>query len=165
MPRFALLPILLCASAFAASDWGPAQFLTGHWIGEGSGQPGKGTGAFSFTPDLQGKVLVRKSFAEYPPADGKPASRHDDLTVIYRDEPTRELRATYFDSEGHVIRYTLSPVEKGVVFVSDAAPDQPRYRLTYTSTGPDTLKLKFEIAAPGKEFVTYIEAAARRERN
>ena len=36
------------------------------------------------------------------------------------------------------------------------------WRLTYTSTGTGRLKLKFAIAPPGKDFVTYLEAAARR---
>jgi hypothetical protein len=34
----------------------------------------------------------------------------------------------------------------------------PRFRLTYISTGKDTLKIKFEIAAPGKEFAPYLDA-------
>jgi hypothetical protein len=160
MKRMVIAAWFVCS--LLGQDWGPAQFLVGNWTGEGGGQPGQGSGAFSFAPDLQGKILVRKSFAEYPPANGRPASRHDDLTIVYRDAATHELRATYFDSEGHVIPYTVKPAEGGVVFVSDGAPSDPRFRLTYTSTGQDTLKIKFEIAAPGKEFASYLEAAARR---
>jgi hypothetical protein len=160
------------ANCFAAgADWGSAQFLIGQWVGEGSGQPGAGTGAFSFTPDVQGRVLLRRSFAEYPAAGGKPAARHDDLMVVYHGE-TGELRAIYFDSEGHVIRYAGIETAGAVVFVSDGKPDEIRYRLTYTATGiatgtatgKDNLKLQFEIAAPGKEFATYLEASARRQR-
>ena len=151
---------LACLPGLAADDWGPAQFLVGQWTGEGTGQPGQGSGAFSFTPDLQGKVLVRKNYAEYPPAAGKPGFRHDDLTVLYRE--AGRLRAIYFDSEDHVIRYSVEPAPGGVVMVSEGARSAPRYRLTYTSTGPDTLALKFEVAPPGKDFSTYIEARARR---
>ena len=50
------------------------------------------------------------------------------------------------------------------VFVSDGKPDEVRYRLTYTPTGKDTLTLRFEIAAPGKDFSRYLEASARRDR-
>jgi hypothetical protein len=148
----------------AAPDWGPAQFLIGHWTGEGSGQPGASTGAFSFTADPDGKVLTRRSFAEYPAADGKPASRHDDLTVVYHGETAGELRAIYFDSEGHVIRYSVTASPGGVVFVSDGKPDEARYRLTYTATGKDTLRLQFEVAAPGKDFVRYLDGTMRRDR-
>jgi hypothetical protein len=157
-----LLLILASASALAAEDWGPAQFLVGQWTGGGTGQPGNGSGAFSFAADLAGHVLVRKSFADYPAAGGKPAFRHDDLMIVYRDEASHGLQAIYFDGEGHVIRYSVAPAGPGVVFLSDGAADQARYRLTYTPTGKDSLKIKFEIAAPGKEFAMYIEADAHR---
>jgi len=163
MKRILILAALLAMPAFAAEDWGPVRFLIGHWTGEGSGQPGQGSGAFSFAPDLQGAVLIRKNYAEYPPANGKPGFRHDDLMVVYRDEATKQLRATYFDSEGHVIAYSVKAAGDGVVFVSEGAPDTTRYRFTYTSAGSDRLKLKFEIAPPGKDFSTYIEASARRD--
>jgi hypothetical protein len=161
----ACLLTLMTAACFAATpDWGPAQFLVGNWTGEGSGQPGAGAGAFSFIPDLDGKVLVRRSFAEYPASGGKPASRHEDLMVVYHGETASQLRAIYFDSEGHVIHYSGTASAAGVVFVSEGKPGEVRYRLTYTATGKDTLRLQFEIAAPGKDFARYLEAAARRQR-
>lgn len=154
--------VSFCAFAISATaaDWGPAQFLVGRWIGEGSGGPGQGTGSFSFTEELQGKTLVRRSFAEYPASPDKPASRHDDLTVIYRQDG--QLKAMYFDSEEHTISYTVKAVENGVVFATDPAQSGPRFRLTYTNSGKDTVKIKFEVAPPGKEFTAYIDASARR---
>ena len=159
-----LVPLLmLLPTVSLAQDWGPAQFLVGHWTGEGTGQPGSGTGAFSFGPDLAGHVLVRKSFADYPAAAGKPAFRHDDVMMIYRDEASHALQAIYFDSEGHVIRYTVSQGGQAVVFLSDGPASQMRYRMSYTPTGKDSLRFKFEIAPPAKEFATYIEAGAHRD--
>ena len=149
--------------SLSGQDWGSAQFLVGNWIGEGSGVPGQSVGAFSFAPDLQGKILVRRSFAEYPQTAGRPASRHDDLMIVYRDQPSHGLRATYFDSEEHVIQYVVNATEGGVIFVSEGAPSNPRFRLTYTSTGKDALKIKFEIAAPGKEFAPYLDGGAHRD--
>jgi hypothetical protein len=162
MIRLILFLAVLASPLQAAEDWGPVQFLLGHWTGEGGGGPGPGSGAFSFEPGLQGKVLVRKNFAEYPPANGKPALRHDDLTVVYREGG--QLKAIYFDSEEHVIRYEVKAVDGGAAFVTEAGATGPRYRLTYTAAAKDAVKIKFEVAPPGKDFATYIEALARRDK-
>jgi len=155
--------ILLCMGASgmaAAEDWGPVQFLVGEWHGTGTGGPGDGGGGFSFLPDLQAKVLVRKSFAEYPAQNGRPAFRHDDLMVVYRESGA--LRAIYFDSEGHVIRYGVQAVDGGAAFVSEGGATGPRYRLTYIREGATAVRFKFEIALPGKDFQSYIDARLRR---
>ncbi len=58
-------------------------------------------------------------------------AQHDDLMIIYAGY-RRALRAIYFDTEGHVIRYSLSfPAPDRVVFESESGPPGPRYRLTY----------------------------------
>lgn len=161
LPRV-LVSLFLALPVLAGEDWGPAGFLMGHWTGAGSGHPGQGAGAFSFATDLQGSILVRKSFADYPSANGKPSFRHDDLLIVFREGGA--LKAIYFDSEQHVIRYSVRTVENGVEFASDGPATTSRFRFTYTSTGKDSLRLKFEIAAPGKDFTTYIEGAATRDK-
>jgi hypothetical protein len=142
------------------------KFLEGEWIGEGGGDPGQGTGGFSFVRDLQGQVLIRKSFAEYPATKDKPAFRHDDLIVIYA-QPGDTMRATYWDNEGHVINYTVQPLEdqKSAVFVTGPTPSAPQFRLTYKMKDDKTVAIIFEIAPPGQpdKFLPYIEAAAHRK--
>jgi hypothetical protein len=138
----------------------------GEWVGEGSGKPGQGSGAFSFTTDLQGKVLIRKNYAEYPPTKDRPAFRHEDLMIVYRDDSGSQLHAIYFDSENHTISYGIKTIDSNTVeFLSEVDPATPRYRLTYRKTSADTLSIKFEIAPPGKpdSFATYIEAVSRRK--
>ena len=152
-------PVRAAVDPWAA--WAP---LLGKWVGEGSGQPGEATGGFSFERDLQGRVLVRRSHADYPASKERPAFRHEDLTVIALEGDA--AGATYFDNEGHVIRYrvTHSPEAHRTVFVSDAAPGAPRFRLTYDWSAPERLALTFEIAPPGapEQFKTYLSARARR---
>lgn len=147
-------------------NWNDWQYFLGEWMGEGSGESGKGSGGFHFEFDLQNRILVRKNFAEYPPSKGKPAYRHDDLIVIYQ-EPEEPFRATYWDNEGHVIHYTVefSQDKNSLIFLGDILPSAPRFRFTYTKMGDDTLSIKFEIAPPGKpeEFAPYIEATAQRK--
>jgi len=98
-------------------DWSAFQFLLGEWTGEGSGQPGDSSaGAFTLAPDLDGTVLVRHSFADYPAAGGRPAVHHTDLMVIYRDGAGKPIRATYWDNEGHVIPYSVQTSAGSAVF-------------------------------------------------
>ncbi|HEY6332848.1 MAG TPA: hypothetical protein VI756_26220 [Blastocatellia bacterium] len=163
-----LTSVLLCAArqsgVASLNDLKP---FVGEWVGDGGGGPGQGSGAFSFSFDLQGKVLVRKSYADYPASKDRPVFRHDDLMVVYPDPGGKGTRAIYFDSEGHVIEYsvTVSPDQKTVTFLSDAIASAPRYRLVYTKSGVDSLTLEFDIAPAGKpdSFSKYIEAKARRK--
>jgi hypothetical protein len=147
-------------------SWEKWQPLIGVWKAEGKGNPGEGQGSFSFAYDLQNRVILRKSRTDYPAAEGRPAFAHDDLLVIYADEASHRFRGNYFDNEGHVIRYTaeFSPDGKTVTFVSDPAPSQPAFRLTYTMTEPTTLSIKFEIAPPNapEKFKVYVEGSARK---
>ena len=144
-----------------ADRFAPLAFLIGEWTGVGSGAPGQGSGGFSFLPDQDGKILVRKNRADYPAANGRPAFSHTDLMIVYKDDGEPQLRAIYFDTEDHVIHYSVEPSPDGssVRFLSK------NFRLTYRKTGPDTLAIKFEISPLDKpgDFRAYIDATARRK--
>jgi acetyl esterase/lipase len=150
-----------------ADAWSPYRFLVGEWTGEGAGKPGQGAGAFSFAFALQEKVLVRKNRSDYPATKDRPAMAHEDLMVIYRGDNNQGTRAIYFDNEGHVIQYavTFSDDRRTLVFLSEATPSTPRFRLSYSKRNGETLGIKFEIAPPGKPdaFSTYLEGTARRK--
>jgi hypothetical protein len=147
-------------------NWNAFKFLIGEWVGEGTGTPGEGSGGFTFSYDLQSTVLIRKNFANYPATKDRPAFTHDDLMIVYHEGG--KTRATYFDNEQHVINYgvTVSSDSNSIVFVSDAMPSAPRFRLTNAKAGADKVTITFEIAPPGKpeSFTRYIEAAARRKK-
>ena len=147
------------------TQWDPYRFLVGDWIGEGGGDPGKGSGSFSFAFDLQQTVLVRKNHADYPATNDRAAYSHDDLMIVYFERDSS--RAIYFDNEGHIIHYSVEsgPGSDSIIFVSDLNPVAPRYRLTYVKVSEDSLKLAFEIAPPGNPaaFTRYIEATAHRK--
>ena len=103
------------------------RFLLGNW--RASGTPPGETGAFTFRLAVQDHVIVRTNEANYAAKADRPASRHEDLLVIYSENGS--IKADYFDSEGHVIRYAVQPRDQNaVVFLSDPTPGEPRYRLT-----------------------------------
>jgi hypothetical protein len=141
------------------------RFLVGNWTAEGGGSPGQGSGGFSFEPELQTRVLVRKSHTDYPAVKDRPAFAHDDLMIIFRDPDERAegaVRAVYFDNEGHMIHYLVTMFGDRVIFTSDPAEHGPHFRLTYERVNGDELRVKFEIAPPGKGFATYVEGVAKR---
>lgn len=147
-------------------SWADFRFLIGAWISEG--KPADGSGSLTLEPDLGGKILVRRNAADLPAANGRPARKHEDLMVIYKEQGGKQFRASYFDNEGHIIQYSVSPLtdQKGLVFISNPAPSGPRFRLTYTRGEKDKVAIKFEIAPPGKAdgFKTYLEGTVRRKK-
>lgn len=170
---YLILFFIVCTGSLPAkqapkSNFAQFQFLLGDWVAEGGGAPGQATGKFSFTADLQGAVIIRKSYAEYPATKDKPAYRHDDLMVLYADAASNQPRAIFFDNEGHTINYSIRAADDGssIEFLSEPQGASPRFRLTYQKAGADAVKLKFEIAPPGKPdlFQTYIEGTAHRQK-
>jgi len=147
-------------------NWEPFRFLIGEWTGKGSGSPGEASGAFSFSFDLDEKVLVRKNRADYPATKDKPAYSHTDLMVIYKEGA--ETRALYFDNEGHIIHYTVT-VTKGqpthVTFLGDISPTAPRFRFVYNKVNNDNMTFQFDFAPPGKPeaFTKYIDGSLVRK--
>jgi hypothetical protein len=155
--------LLIFFSALHAQTSDPLQklnFLLGEWTGiagENDTPQGAGQGSFSFAPELKQKIIVRRNSANY--ASG---AQHDDLMVIYADAADSTPRAIYFDTEGHVIRYTLAfPAPNRVVFESDVAQPGPRFRLTYWMEG-GALDGRFEIAAPGSEYKPYLNWTSKK---
>jgi hypothetical protein len=163
--KTALMALVLVVSstvfaqpALPLPDWTPWQPLVGSWVGDPAADGA--VGGFSFAPDLQARVLVRRNVADY----AKTKVHHEDLMVVYQDGPS--TRADYWDNEGHVIHYvvTLADGGKKFSFVSDAVSGKPRFRLTYTITGTSTLALAFEIAPPATgDFKPYIKATAHKK--
>ena len=161
---------VLCEQVWAQQssskpDWSAFRFLLGEWTGEGSGNPGQGSGTFTFSMELDDQIIIRHNRSDYPKTNQHPAFSHIDLMVMYQ-EPGKSPHALYVDNEGHTIRYAADISRNGtsVSFISDSLPNDPRYKLTYSSLPGDSLLITFEIApaATPNSFVRYLEGKAYR---
>jgi len=162
---FIIAFIAMATTSIAQTNtWDKCKWLIGDWVGEGSGKPGEGKGWFSLKEDLSGKVLVRKNHSEYPAANGKPETIHDDLMIIYTDNNGDPSKAVYFDNEGHNINYSISYTGTTIIFMSDKIPNAPIFRLTYTSINTDTVDIKFEMSQDGEKFMTYTDGKCSRKK-
>ena len=147
--------------AAQGEEFAALRFLFGAW--QAIDLPPGESGGFTFRLAVQDRVVIRTNEAHYPAAGDRPASNHDDLLMIYRDEGS--LKADYFDSEGHVIRYVVdTPSPNVATFISARVAGQPRYRLSYHADAAGLLTGSFEIAAPAAAdpFKAYLTWKARR---
>jgi len=130
-------------------------FLVGEWQASGTGEPGRSIGTFSFHWAAAGHAVIRYNEA------ATPSGLHSDVMLIYAEGDS--IRATYTDSEGHVIDYlvTATPTPHRAVF--ESAGPGVRYRLWYELRRDSSLATGFQVAAPGAgDFRTYLEGVARR---
>lgn|GEM_PF-965780 len=142
--------------------WSKWSWLMGEWVGDGEGQPGKGSGKFTFKPGLNDNVLERKSISSYPAANGRPAMVHEDLMIVYRDVTNNADKAIYFDNENHVINYVVQSTENTIVFTSEKLDGKPVFRLTYKLIEAGKISIKFEMSLDGINFRTYVEGTCTR---
>jgi hypothetical protein len=149
----------------ATPEWKDLQFLLGEWTAAGGGEPGQGTGTVSFDFELGGTIFVRRNHLEFAATLDNPAFTHDDQLITYKEE-TGEMRAIYFDNEGHTIHYkvTLSP-DGDIAYISDAIPEAPRFRMSYLKGDAGEYTTRFAIAPPNNPegFVTHVEGQAKRK--
>jgi hypothetical protein len=147
--------------------WGALARLVGEWVADSGsgGQPGVATrGGETWTRELDGHVLVRRDFSEYPATATRPAFRHEGLTV-FSSSPSGALRAHFNDNEGHSIEYDVLVRGDSIVLTSVAVPNVPTFRLTYEPVSSG-YAVRFEMAAPDSpgEFRPYASGAIHRVR-
>jgi hypothetical protein len=164
---FIIAILLFSTASYSQQDstWKNFSWLVGDWKGEGNGNPGQGGGVFSFNFNLDKKVIVRNSHSEYPAANDKPKTVHDDLMIIYLDFSGTPSKASYFDNEGHNISYNITFTNSSVIFLSDKIQNVPTFRLTYLKTDETHINIKFEMSHDGVNFFTYIEGTALKIKN
>ena len=143
------LAITSSAQAPPKPDWSPFNWLIGTWDGQGSGKSSTAVGSFSLLYSLDHAVLLRKNSSKSPASKKTPATRHDDLMVIYQEND--QWRADYWDTERHVIHYAIDMGEGTATVLSAKSPHAPTYRLTYKRLALGALGVEFSVAPPGSD--------------
>lgn len=139
----------------------PLRYLLGDWIDESrTGQPGTATSSGeTWTVGLDGRILERRGWCDFPATDRRGAFRHEDLLIVYPEGEAR-ARAIFWDNEGHTIHYNdvrPDPAAPGLRLMSEPAADGPQQQLEYAFEGPDRLRAMFALRMPrGIEFVPYL---------
>jgi hypothetical protein len=134
----------------------PYGFLLGQWDAPPSPT---GSGAYSFEPEAQGHVIVRRN------TSNTPKGKHDDVLMMYV-APQGGVRALYADNEGHIIEYAVTATDnpKRAVFLSNESPGAPRFRLSYWPNADGSVGGRFEMAPPGAtEFKRYLDWSATKK--
>ena len=150
-------------------------FLLGTWTAD-VGLTAKPMGSYVFRRELDGKILARHATGDATCADAtntgamSAVCAHRDLLYVYQDSAGAPLKAIYFDSEGHVIQYSVTIRHEGgaygvrdyATFLSEASALGPRFRLSYerntdTYTKKTSMSGKFEQLLPNGKWLTYLE--------
>ena len=140
--------------------WAALGFLEGTWAAhtQGGSAGAQSNGTYTFKSELKHHVLVRRSGAAACKGPADYDCDHSDVLYVYRDAENQPLQAIYFDNEGHVIHYGVStPDSTTAMFVSDASPSGPQFRLVYELKDA-VMSGKFQMRMPGQaEWKSYLE--------
>ena len=139
----------------AGSSWDRLQFLMGDWVGA-EGVYGVVGGhyytSFRFN-DPQQTAIVQTVHGDDPSVLGNPAYSFNGVMMMYQDPATQKLKATYKDSAGNTLSYTveISSDEQAVTFISEADKFGHHFRTTYSKPDDGALGIKTMMAEPGRD--------------
>ena len=153
------------------SVWDPLKFLVGSWEGTGKGQPGSSKVEREYQLVLGDKFLQVKNKSVYPPQKENPKGEvHEDWGLFSYDRDRKQFVLRQFHIEGFVNQYRLeqpAPDAKTFTFVTESIENIPsgwRARESYKLVNANEFIETFELAAPGKDFETYVETRFRRKK-
>ena len=175
--KFSLVMVLVLGAAAAVpadlqtDRWQPIRFMLGSWLGEASGEPGKGTVERTYEFVLGDKFIEEHNTSRYAATapDRKPEIHHHRGFISF-DKAASTLMLRHFHEEGFVNLYALDAkassashlVVESVSFENFS--NEWKARETYDVVSADEFIETFELAAPGKEFALYSRNHFKRKR-
>lgn len=151
--------------------WKPFRYFLGSWEGTVAGKFGKGVIESQYSLVLDDAFLQVVHRTDYEPTERHPQGEvHKEIALLGFDRAAATYVLRQFHNETIFNEYTaesISPDGRTIVLVTrhieNYAPGW-RARETWQILGPDEFLETFELAPPGKDFVTYVENRFRRKR-
>jgi enterochelin esterase-like enzyme len=161
LASFLLAPVSLAQTqpqAAESSDrWQPVRFMVGDWVGEASGEPGKGTVERAYALILGDQFIEENNTSTYEARNGQPPEVHHHRAFFSYDKAGRRIMLRQFHEESFVILYALDRAASSptrLVFDSvsfENFSNEWRARETYEIVSPDEFTEIFELKGPGKK--------------
>lgn len=146
----------------ARASFKPFQYLIGPWKGEGTGQPGNSSATVKYEYILDSTYIKFEGKSAYKPQEKNPQGEvHRGMGLIGYDKLKQRYFAYIFHNESFV-------EQDSITFNSDSSefslhsqnltniPLGWNSRSTFKRIDSKSYQQIFELAAPGKEFVTYV---------
>lgn len=147
------------------------KYFVGSWEGESKGQMGVGKTDREYKYFLSGTYLEVSNKTVHAPQEKNPkGSRHEDFGIISYDRARKKFIFRQFHVEGFVNQYVLSfmsPDNKSMVWEAESVENMSngwRAKETHRIVSDDEFVEVFELAPPGKEFLTFSETTFKRKR-
>jgi hypothetical protein len=153
------------------SIWSPLKPFIGQWVGEGGGEPGKGTYERTYQFLLNKNFIEIKNKSTYQPTDKNPKGEvHEDIGYFSYDKSIKKFKLRQFHIEGFVNEFVLDSISadrKTIVFVTVGIENIPkgfRAKETYRLLSENEIEETFELAQPDKEFEVYSKVKLARQK-
>lgn len=168
---FLIPTILFGQTTKKDSIWLPLKLFVGQWVGEGGGEPGKGTYERTYQFILNKNFIEIKNKSTYQPTDKNPKGEvHQDIGYFSYDKSLKKFKLRQFHIEGFVNEFVLDSIsadKKTIVFVTvdiENIPKGFRAKETYRLISENEIEEIFELAEPDKEFEVYSKVKLVRQK-
>jgi THAP4-like, heme-binding beta-barrel domain len=173
-----LLFVVLFVSASVSAQtapkndlWKPLRLLVGVWEGTGKSGSGDSIVEREYKFMLNDRFLQAAQRSNYAAKARNPKEAvHEDVGFFSYDKARKQFVFRQFNSEGFIIQFLVSSIsDDGRTMILDSEineniPKDMRSRITYRISNETEFTETYDIAEPGKDFVTYFTKDFRRKK-
>ena len=156
------------AAVTPAPPWRPFQelgFLVGSWSGAAESGSRVGGRVARFTPEFSGNYLVHRGSTILTADDGKEETI-EEIGYFAYDRERRRYVASYFFSTGISATFDVEVAPESARLVSREllnAEAGTKAQMLFTRKGDGELSLSMDLAAAGKDFVSFLTSSLRKK--